>query len=106
MGGHRVDCTRRAPPPDAVARASPAGARTLTGIGDSGGGSPETTPGTPSSDRHWWRSITGVTRSFDFTFSEPDTAGRPTRAQVVVHKHFTGTLHVAWMETVTSSTGS
>ena len=74
----------------------------LSGIGD---GAPETNPSVSSTEHHWWRSITGVTRSFDYEFTATDTAGRPTRAHVTVHKHFTGVFHISWGEVVPSSAG-
>ena len=38
----------------------------------------------------FWRTITNVTRSFQFAFADTDTTGRPTRAQVTVDKLLTG----------------
>jgi hypothetical protein len=75
--------------------------------GVDGQGDPETDPpAPPSTDRYWWRSIRDVIRSFDFEFSAFDSDGRPRLAHVVVHKHFTGTLNIAWGEVVPSSTGA
>jgi hypothetical protein len=69
----------------------------LSGIDDGGG--PET-GGPVRLDHHWWREITGATGSFTYEFTGTDSAGRPTSAHIVVHKHFTGTFHVAWDDTV------
>ena len=63
-------------------------------------------PGSPPrEDRRYWRVITGVDRSFDVTFSEPDSGGHPQFAHVVIHKHFTGTFHAQLRSIVPSSTG-
>jgi len=82
-----------------------AGTGPLTGVEGDGGGGPETQPTAPSTERHWWRVISDATRSFDYEFTETDSTGRPTRAHVTVHKHFTGTFHVTWGEVVTGSAG-
>ncbi len=42
----------------------------------------------------FWRTITNVRSNFDFAFSDPDSAGRPTRALVTVHRHLTGTFNI------------
>jgi len=42
----------------------------------------------------WWRNITHVDRTFEFAFSDPDTAGRPTTAVVTIRKVLTGRFNV------------
>ena len=42
----------------------------------------------------WWRNITDVDRTLEFTFSDPDTAGRPTTAEVTIRKRLTGRFNV------------
>jgi hypothetical protein len=44
--------------------------------------------------RRFWRTITGVSRSYQFFFADTDTTGQPTRAQVTVDKLFTGRFNV------------
>ena len=80
------------------------GVGNLSGV--DGGGAPETDPNVPSTERHWWRSISDVARSIDYEFTAYDSDGRPRLAHIVVHKHFTGAFHVAWSDIVPSSTGT
>jgi hypothetical protein len=42
----------------------------------------------------FWRVINDVDRSFEFAFSDPDSAGRPTTAIVTVHKRLTGRFDI------------
>lgn len=42
----------------------------------------------------FWRTITNVSTRMDFTFSDPDSAGRPTRAIATVRRNLTGTFNV------------
>jgi len=51
----------------------------------------------------WWRNITSVKRDFEFTFSDPDTNGRPTMAEVKVLKTLTGTLNIRGLGEITGS---
>jgi hypothetical protein len=76
--------------------------------GSVGDGAPETEPGAPSTERHWWREISPGSGhpTFDYQFTARDSAGRPTLAHVTVHRHFTGTFHVAWTEVVPSTAGT
>jgi len=59
----------------------------------------------PRVERRFWRVITGVERSLDYTLTDPDSAGRPRSAHVVIHKHLTGEFHVQMVDTIPSSTG-
>ena len=51
----------------------------------------------------WWRNITSVKRDFEFTFSDPDTNGRPTMAQVKVMKTLLGSLNIRGLAEITGS---
>lgn len=42
----------------------------------------------------WWRTIRHVERSFEFTFSDTDSVGRPTKAIVTIHKRLTGSFNI------------
>ncbi len=42
----------------------------------------------------FWRTITNVERSFQFSFSDTDSTGRPTMAIVTVNKLLTGTFNI------------
>ncbi len=42
----------------------------------------------------FWRTIRNVTRTFEFTFSDPDTTGRPTTAVVTIHKLLAGRFNI------------
>jgi hypothetical protein len=42
----------------------------------------------------FWRVIDNVDRSFEFAFSDPDSAGRPMTAIVTVHKRLTGRFNI------------
>ncbi len=72
---------------------------------------PEGEPGdprpgpTPHDERRYWRTISGIERSFDVTFSEEDEQGHPHLAHVVVHKHITGEFHTLIRDVVAGSTG-
>jgi len=70
-------------------------------------GSPDPTGPTPAPrvERRFWRVITGVERSIDYTLTDADDAGRPRSAHVVIHKHLTGEFHVQFVDTIPSSTG-
>jgi hypothetical protein len=41
-----------------------------------------------------WRSITRATRTFEYSFADTDSTGRPTTAFVTVHRHFMGTFNI------------
>lgn len=43
----------------------------------------------------WWRTITGVRRSFEFAYRDTDSTGRPRLATVTVRKTLTGSFNVA-----------
>lgn len=43
---------------------------------------------------YWWRAIRSVTRRFETEFTDPDSAGRPTRAIVTVHKRLLGSFNI------------
>ena len=51
----------------------------------------------------WWRNITSVKRDFEFTFSDPDTNGRPTTANVKITKLLTGTFNIRGLAEITGS---
>ncbi len=42
----------------------------------------------------WWRTIDSTSRSVDFAYMDPDSAGRPTNAIATVHRHLLGQFHV------------
>ena len=42
----------------------------------------------------FWRHITRIERSFEFAFSDTDSAGAPTSAVIIVHKRLSGTFNV------------
>ncbi len=42
----------------------------------------------------WWREIRSVERTFEFTFADTDSVGRPRVAVATVHKRLRGVLHI------------
>jgi len=63
----------------------------LSGARPGGSGS-----GTVAITQLWfWRSITSAQRTFDFAFSDTDSTGHPTLADVTVNWHFLGRFNIA-----------
>ena len=52
----------------------------------------------------FWRTINNVATRWEFSFSEPDSNGRPTRALVTIHRNLTGAFNVVSGDPATDST--
>jgi hypothetical protein len=77
----------------------------LTPIAPEGSPDPPAPSPGPRVERRFWRVITSIERSVDYTLADPDDAGHPRSAHVVVHKHMSGEFHVQFVDTIPSSTG-